>query len=98
MNSNARLARLILDFYREDRDRLRSLAALRECRIRRRWRTLDIHCLNRTAADRLLEARELLAEPVALLKFAQQIRILVRGRPVATLPLGDRRDFLSLPG
>lgn len=87
MNFNSQLARLILDYHREEPDILERLSALLNCRVQRRWRTIYIHCANCAIADNLVDEHALIAEPLAQLRMAQTLCILVRGRTQARLPV-----------
>lgn len=87
MNWYSQLAHLILDFYREDPKELQQLQALRCCKITRRWGTLRVECKDRQTADALAAAGALLREPVAEMRLAQYINIMVRGVLIASLPV-----------
>lgn len=87
MNWYSQLTRLILSFYREDLPQLQRLSPLRTCKLSRRWGVLRVHCKNHETADALLEAIDVLREPIAQLRLAQQIKITVRGSTLATLPV-----------
>ncbi|MBD2160522.1 MAG: hypothetical protein VKL01_04430 [Limnothrix sp.] len=89
MNFNLDFGRVILDFYREDPDLNRRLQILRQCRIRRRWRTLEIHCPNRSVAEKLLGLYGALVEPITALNVARHLSVFANGIPFMTLPLGD---------
>jgi hypothetical protein len=93
MNFNPDFGRVILDFYREDPEISCRLQVLRQCRIRRRWRSLEIHCPNRVIAEGLLSIYGLLVEPIAALSLARHIALFAGGIPFITLPLGDGSGF-----
>ncbi|MFQ3617981.1 MAG: hypothetical protein SNJ57_03045 [Cyanobacteriota bacterium] len=85
MNWFSQLTRLILDFYREDPAELRQLQGLKACRLSRRWGVLRIECRDRQVAETLLAAQNLLKEPIAELRIAHQINILVNGVLISSL-------------
>ncbi|HEY9700252.1 MAG TPA: hypothetical protein V6D10_23560 [Trichocoleus sp.] len=87
MNWYAQLTQLILSFYREDPAQFQQLQALRLCRLSRRWGTLRIHCSSQEAAGVLIDAIDLLREPILQLRLAQQIRITVNGKGSTTFPV-----------
>lgn len=87
MNWYSQLTRLILDFYREDLPQRQQLHPLWNCTLSRRWGTLRIKCRDQETANALVEAGALLKAPIAQLRIAQQIHILMKGHLVATLPI-----------
>lgn len=87
MNQICQLAQLILDFYREEPQQLRQLAALRTCKVFRRWGVLYIRCPNQEAAAALVDAGLAIAEPVARLRLAKKITILTHNTSIAVFPL-----------
>ncbi|MBW4656443.1 MAG: hypothetical protein KME20_25870 [Kaiparowitsia implicata GSE-PSE-MK54-09C] len=87
MNWFGQLTKLILDYYREDAAQWQQLQELRRCRVSRRWGTLRIDCRDRPTAEQLAAAGLLLREPVAALRLAHHINILVRGRLIASVPV-----------
>ncbi|MGG6296769.1 hypothetical protein ACQ4M4_20435 [Leptolyngbya sp. AN02str] len=87
MNWFGQLTRLILDYYREDFVQWQQLQPLRNCRVSRRWGVLRIECRDRLTAENLLSASPLLREPIAQLRLAHQINILVRGGLIASVPV-----------
>jgi hypothetical protein len=87
MNWYSQLTQLILSFYREDPKQLQQIQSLQRCRVSRRWRTVRIDCQEQQTADAMIRAGALLREPIAQLRLAQQINILVRGALVVTLPV-----------
>lgn len=90
MNWFSQLTRLILDFYREDPNELRQLQALHQCRVSRRWGVLRINCRSLELVNRILAASNLIKEPIAQLRVAQQIDVLLNGERVATLPIAHK--------
>ncbi|NJL40269.1 MAG: hypothetical protein HC879_20215 [Leptolyngbyaceae cyanobacterium SL_5_9] len=91
MNWYSQLTQLILDFYREDLTELKQLDALQSCHISRRWGVLRVNCRTQDAASALTAAGHILKEPVAQLRLAQQIKILLNGSLVAALPVDPSR-------
>jgi hypothetical protein len=87
MNWYSQLAQLILSFYREDRSQLQQLQSLRACKLSRRWGVLRIRCADRATAQALINAIDLLRTPIAELRLAQQIKIMVNGNLVTTFPV-----------
>ena len=87
MSFSHQLIQLILDFYREDPDQYRSLAPLRQCRLSRQWGTLQIQCSDPGIAGALSSVIDLLREPIAQLRLARQLRILVRGGSAQTFAI-----------
>ncbi len=87
MNWYSQLTRLILDFYRENPAELQTLNGLHACRLSRWWGVLRVNCRDRETAEALAAASELLREPIAQLRLAQQIKILVNGTPFRSLPV-----------
>lgn len=83
----SQLTHLILDYYRENPQELSQLQGLHACKLARRWGALRLDCPDRTTADLLAAAGDLLREPVAEMRLAQYINILVRGTLVASLPV-----------
>ena len=91
MNWYAQLTQLILSFYREDQAQLQQLQPLRLCRLSRRWGTLRIHCSSQEAATALIEAIDVLREPILQLRLAQQIQISVNGKGSTAFPVNPSR-------
>jgi hypothetical protein len=91
MNWYGQITRLILDYYREDLSQLRQIQAIRKCRVFRRWGVLRIDCRDRQTAEALTAAANILREPIAQLRIAHQINILLRGGLVFSLPVDDSR-------
>lgn len=87
MNVRSQLTRLILDYYRENLQELQQLKRLHSCKVFRRWGVLNIRCTNRETADALIKSHQILKEPIAQLRLAQKIRILVDNTAVAVLPV-----------
>lgn len=87
MNWFAQLTRLIFDFYREDLPQLEQLQVLRRCRVSRRWGILRIDCRDRQTADAVAASAYLIREPVAQLRLAHQINIMVKGGLLMTVPV-----------
>lgn len=87
MNVQSQLTRLILDYYRENLQELQQLKCLNSCKVFRRWGVLNIRCFNQETADALIRCRRILKEPIAQLRLAQKIKILVGNTAVAILPV-----------
>jgi hypothetical protein len=87
MNYPSQLTRLILSFYREEPSQLQELQILSTCKLSRRWGVMHIHCASREIAKSLIEAIDLLREPIAQLRLAQQIKITVNGNTFITFPV-----------
>ena len=85
MNWYSQLTRLILDFYRENPVELKQLSLLYSCKLSRWWGVLRIHCRDMQTAEALVARGALIREPIAQLRLAHQIKILVKGDLVATL-------------
>jgi hypothetical protein len=89
MNWYSQLTQLILSFYREDLPQLQRLSFLRLCKVSRRWGVLRIQCNTYEIAREAIEASFLLTEPVAQLRLAQEIKVLVKGEVIKTLPVAS---------
>jgi hypothetical protein len=87
MNWYSQLTRLILSFYRENPLEKEQLRPLKFCKLSRRWGVLRINCRDQATADALIRAAALLREPVAQLRLAQRINILVKGNLITALPV-----------
>ena len=101
MNWYSQLTRLILDFYRENPVELKQLSILYSCKLSRWWGVLRIHCRDVSAAESIIATAALIREPIAQLRLAHQIKVLVKGDLIATLPVqkpcvdaeGDRNSY-----
>jgi hypothetical protein len=87
MNWYSQLTQLILSFYREDPIELQRLSVLRNCKVTRRWGALRIDCRDRATAKTIVEVGHLLQEPIAQMRLAQDIKVMVRGELIETLPV-----------
>jgi hypothetical protein len=87
MNRPKQLTQLIFSYYREDPEPLQQLQLLMKCQVFRRWKVFYIRCHNQETANALTKAYLLLREPIAQLRLAKQIAILVGKTPVAVLPI-----------
>ncbi|MEB3356849.1 MAG: hypothetical protein VKK04_08990 [Synechococcales bacterium] len=85
MNWYSQLTRLILDFYRENPTELGQLKALHGCKLTRWWGVLRVHCRDLETAEAIARVANLIQAPVAELRLAQQIKILVNGDLVSAL-------------
>lgn len=91
MKGYSQLTHLILSFYRENPAELEQLQMLKNCKVYRRWGTLRIECDNASTAEALARAIPIIGEPVAQLRLARGINIMVRGNVLSTLPLISTR-------
>lgn len=87
MNWFSQLTRLIFDFYREDPAQLAQLRQLESCKLSRRSGVLRVDCRDFPTADAIVAAGALLKEPIAQLRLAHQINIMVKGSLLAALPV-----------
>ncbi|MGQ4650555.1 hypothetical protein [Lyngbya aestuarii] len=87
MNRDSQLARLILNFYREEPQQLQQLELLRTCKVFRRWGVLYIRCHNRETAAALAGACQTIAEPIARLRLAKKITILTKNNLLTTFAI-----------
>lgn len=83
----SQLTRLIFDFYRENSEELLALRGLGKCKLSRWWGTFRINCKDSQTASELIEAIDLLREPIAQLRLAQSVRIMVNGKAIANFPV-----------
>ncbi|MGB3240571.1 MAG: hypothetical protein WBB29_19930 [Geitlerinemataceae cyanobacterium] len=77
MNRPSQLARLILDFYRENPIEWQQLKPLETCQLFRWWGVLYIRCPDEDTAMAAIEGHLWLEEPILQLRLARQVRILV---------------------
>jgi hypothetical protein len=91
MKSHSQLTRLLLSFYREEPIQLQQLRPIEQCKVSRRWGTLRIDCHTPQVAETLIQANDLLREPIAQLRLAHHVSILVRGNHIATLPIDSSK-------
>mgnify|MGYP003444998312 CR=1 FL=1 len=89
MNRPSQLARLILDFYREDRRELEQLQPLVQCEIFRRWGALHIRCQSIDIAQTIIESRACLETPLLELRLVRKIKIFVGRKMVALFAVGS---------
>jgi hypothetical protein len=87
MNFSAQLARLILDFYREDPGPYGKILPLVSCDISRRWGTLRISCSDAQTAEHLIQEIDRLREPIAQLRLARRLQIRVKGELAQVFPV-----------
>jgi len=83
----SQLTRLIFDFYRENPKELMSLRGLGNCKLSRWWGTFRINCSDPRTASDLIDAIDVLREPIAQLRLAQTLKIMVNGKPIASFPV-----------
>ena len=89
MNRPSQLAKLILDFYRENPIERQQLKLLESSQVFRWWGVLYIRCLDQDQAMAALEGRKWLEEPILQLRLARQIKILVGRQLFAVFPIGE---------
>jgi hypothetical protein len=89
MNWYSQLTQLILSFYREDPTQLQRLEFLHRCKVSRRWGVVRIHCSDSKTARTAIAARHLLKEPIAQLRLAQEVKVLVKGEVIETLSVAS---------
>lgn len=87
MNFYSQLTRLIFDFYREDPAELTRLQGLKTSKISRWWGVFRVNCRDAQTASEIIEAVDLLRQPIAQLRLAHDIRVLVKGKAIATFPV-----------
>ncbi len=87
MSWYSQLTRLIFDFYREDPEELMALRSLGQCKLSRWWGAFRINCNDPETASNLIDAIDLLREPILQLRLAQNIKVMVNGKPVANFPV-----------
>lgn len=91
MKRYSQLARLILDFYRENEPEFEQLKLLGRCKVARRWGVLRIHCSNHEVAQAVLDVCTLVSVPVAQLRLAKKIKVFVNNGLVAVFPVQGKR-------
>ncbi|HEY9622320.1 MAG TPA: hypothetical protein V6C78_18325 [Crinalium sp.] len=91
MKLHPQLIRLLLSFYREDFPQLQKLRPIEHCKLSRRWGTLRVDCHTPELAEAIIQASDILREPIAQLRLAHHINILVRGSLVTSLPVNSSR-------
>lgn len=91
MNWYSQLNQLILSFYREDLTLRQQVEVLRHCKVSRRWGVVRIACQDSQTAEALLKAIDLIQEPIAQLRLAHQIKILVSGNALTTVPVSPSK-------
>lgn len=89
MNWYSQLTQLVWGYYREDIPQLQQLHALKNCKLSRRWGVLRVNCPDQQTADAMVRASEILCEPIAQLRLAQQVNILVRGTLMVALAVDE---------
>jgi len=97
MNWYSQLTRLILDFYRENPEEHSQLSILYSCKLSRWWGVLRIHCRDMYTARLVMAAGSLICEPIIQLRLAHQIKVIVKGNTLVTLPVPQQMDYPS-PG
>lgn len=89
MGSPLQLARVILDYYRENRAQYAQLNVLLHCRLVRRWRSLYIDCPSRAIAEEAMAVAALVKVPVSQLRLARSLCVRFQGKAIARWPVGD---------
>lgn len=92
MNLYSQLTQLIFDFYREDPQPLQQLQPLRRCKLSRWWGSFNIRCFDLETANELIAAQSVLLEPIAQLRLAHQIKILLNRDVLTVVPLHGHRS------
>ncbi|MGB3495458.1 MAG: hypothetical protein WBA57_22200 [Elainellaceae cyanobacterium] len=87
MNFYSQLTRLIFDFYREDPAELAQLQGLKTSRLSRWWGVFRINCRDAQTATDIIDAIDLIRHPIDQLRLAHDIRVLVKGKAIATFPV-----------
>lgn len=95
MKRISQLARLILNFYREDPQQLQELEPLRACQVYRRWGILYVRCHDQKQTAALAEACVVIAEPIAKLRLAKKITFLTKNTPIAEYFLDAKKIGLE---
>jgi hypothetical protein len=87
----SQLTQLILSFYREDARQLEQVSAIKYCKLSRRWGVLRVDCQDHLTAEAIAQSIETLKEPVAQLRLAQRINVLVKGSLLIGSPIGSTK-------
>lgn len=87
MNFSKQLTSLILGFYREDPEQYRAISTLQACQLSRRWGTLRINCADIRTAEDLIRGIEFIREPVAKLRLARRLKIVIDGAYTRVFPV-----------
>jgi len=94
MNWYSQLTQLILSFYREDPPQYQQLDVLNHCKLSRRRGVFRIDCNNSETARAVIEASQLLSVPITQLRLAQEVKIMVKGEVIKTLPIDSFSSLL----
>ncbi|MCD8485962.1 hypothetical protein QPK87_12015 [Kamptonema cortianum] len=94
MNRPSQLTQLIWDFYRENQSELKQLKLLAKCKVFRRWGIFYIRCFEPEVASRMIRAIAILEEPIAKLRLAHKIKILVDHQTVAVFQVKSDKTFV----
>lgn len=89
MNWYSQLTQLIFSFYRENPSQLQQISVLRYCKLSRWWGVVRINCDTHATAHQLVEAIDLLKDPIAQLRLAHHIKIMVNGNVVTSFPVAS---------
>ena len=82
-----RLQQLIFSFYREDPELQERLETLRSCRMRRRWGSIRIECIDDVHLEELSGLVTDLRLPLAALGMGRQIVLRVPGSRLRAYPM-----------
>lgn len=90
-NWYSQLTQLIFSFYRENQPQLEQIQFLRTCKLSRRWGIFQVRCSDRETAEQLIGRIDLLRAPIAQLRLAQQIKVMVNRKVITILPVNPPR-------
>ena len=83
MKTPSRLTRLIWDFYRENQEELNQLRLLGQCKVFRRWGVLHIQCSTPEMGEAVIQAYNLIKQPISQMRLAPKIKISVKNTEIA---------------
>lgn len=87
------LTQLIWDFWREDRQELRKLIPLASCQVSRWWGVLHIRCSEQETAKSIMDAEQLIQQPVIELRLANKVKIWVDNNLVAVFSVNASKKM-----
>ena len=90
------LTQLIWDFWREDRQEFRKLILLEDCKVSRWWGVLHIHCSEKETARSIMDAEQLIEQPVIELRLANKVKIWVDNNLVAVFSVNSSNSSRKL--
>ncbi|MDJ0723480.1 MAG: hypothetical protein QNJ38_00030 [Prochloraceae cyanobacterium] len=88
------LTQLIWDFWREDRDELKKLIPLANCKVSRWWGVIHIHCCDRETVRSIMEAEELIEQPTIELRLANKVKIWFDNNLVAVFSVKSSKKMV----